>query len=84
MGLWGIPPWKVQAFPRTFHAAPHHTTFCGLLAWKVILFFGHTNIAGNSRNIEILLFFYQRLQHFGNTVNPILRYAIFLSNNAEL
>ena len=35
-GLQPGPPWKVQAFPRTFHATPHHTTFCGLLAWKVI------------------------------------------------
>ena len=36
-GLHPCPPWKVQAFPRTFRAAPHHTTFCALLAWNVIL-----------------------------------------------
>ena len=38
-GLQPVLQWKVQTFPRTVHTAPHHTTFCGLLAWKVILFF---------------------------------------------
>ena len=37
-GLQPVLQWKVQTFPRTVHTAPHHTTFCGLLAWKVILF----------------------------------------------
>ena len=35
-GLQPGPLWKVQAFARTIHAAPHHTSFCGIPPWKVI------------------------------------------------
>ena len=37
-GLQPGPLWKVQAFARTIHAAPHPNAFSGIPPWKVILF----------------------------------------------